>query len=74
MRTKTKHEVGGVNVSQYKADATDRCNFNQSDDTTEDSECGEPAVAALIVTDDKGVGVLMKLCRRHLCRLAISLI
>jgi len=31
-------------------------------------------VIALFVTDADGQGVLIKLCRRHLCRLSILLI
>jgi hypothetical protein len=37
-------------------------------------ECGVTAVTCLIVTHADGRGVLLKLCRRHVCRLSILLI
>jgi len=43
-------------------------------DHADDRSSGEWAVTALIVTDVDGHGVLLKLCRRHLCRLSILLI
>jgi len=61
----------GVKVTQYEAAATDCCNFHRED---RDAECGKPAATALIVTDANGLGVLLKLCRRHLCRLSILLV
>jgi hypothetical protein len=50
--------------------------------TSEDDEepehpelaCGQPAVACLITTDAEGRGVLSKLCRAQVSKLAISLI
>jgi len=47
------------------------CNFQCQD---KDGECGEWAVTALIVTAAEGSAFLLKLCRRHLCRLSILLI
>jgi hypothetical protein len=61
----------GVKVAQYETHATDGCNFRLDDKNT---ECGVPAVTALIATNPSGVSVLLKLCRRHLCRVAIALI
>jgi hypothetical protein len=61
----------GVQVAKYEAAASDRCNFHCQD---RDGECGEWAVTALIVTAADGSTFLLKLCRRHLCRLSILLI
>jgi hypothetical protein len=66
-------DLPGVSFAQYEPADTDRCNFTVRRQQT-DVECGELAVSALIVTDAIGVGVLVKLCRRHLCRLSILLI
>jgi hypothetical protein len=71
MPAKTVRNPPGVQVTQYEAAETDCCNFHRED---RHAECGEPAVTALIVTDNNGVGVLLKLCRRHLCRLSILLV
>ncbi len=69
MANKNERKPLGVEVTQYEANAMDSCTFH-----CQEGECGEPAVTALIVTDAKGVGVLLKLCRRHICRLSILLI
>ena len=71
MASKKEPKQLGVQVAQYEPDKTDCCNFHCGD---KDQECGKPAVTVLIVTDAKGVGVLLKVCRRHLCRLAVLLI
>jgi hypothetical protein len=71
MPRKIEHKQPGVSVTQYEAAATDRCNF-QGEGC--DSACDRSAVTALIVTDANGHGVLLKLCRRHLCGLSILLI
>jgi len=71
MSAKKVRKPPGVQVAQYEAAASDCCNFHRED---RDAECGEWAVTALIVTDTEGHGVLLKLCRRHLCRLPILLI
>jgi hypothetical protein len=67
-----------VSVTFYQPHELDRCNFVE---TTEDDElespelsCGQPAVACLITTDAQGHGVLLKLCRAHASKLAITLI
>jgi hypothetical protein len=56
----------------------DLCNFVETseDDEPQSAElpCGQPAVACLITTDAQGRGVLLKLCRAHVSRLAITLI
>jgi hypothetical protein len=71
MPRKTASKPLGVRVTQYEADASDSCNFRVE---SMDGGCGEKAVTALIVTDAQGRGVLLKMCRRHLCRLSILLI
>jgi hypothetical protein len=71
MARKTERKPPGVTVTQYKAAATDCCNFRREDGN---SACDRPAVTAVIVTDANGHGVLLKLCRRHLCGLLILLI
>ena len=71
MPHKTVRKPSGVHVTQYEADATDCCNFHRED---RDAECGELAVTALMVTHTDERGVLLKLCRRHLCRLSIPLV
>jgi len=71
MSAKRVSKLTGVQVAQYEAVASDRCNFHREDT---DAECGEPAVTALIVTDTDERGVLLKLCRCHLCRLSILLV
>jgi hypothetical protein len=71
MPRKIEPKQPGVSVTQYEAAATDCCNFHREDSN---SACGKPAVTAVIVTDTNGQGVLLKLCRRHLCGLSILLI
>ena len=69
MATTKKRKPRGVETAQYEAGATDCCNFPLSG-----GACGKPAVTAVIVTDPQGLGVLLKLCRRHLCRLSVLLV
>ena len=71
MPRRTERKPPGVQVAQYEASANDRCNFHCQD---RNGECGERAVTALIVTAADGSTFLLKLCRRHLCRLSILLI
>jgi hypothetical protein len=71
MFAKRVSKLTGVQVAQYDAAASDRCNFHCQD---KDGECGEWAVTALVVTAAEGSTFLLKLCRRHLCRLSILLI
>jgi hypothetical protein len=66
-------EPRGVSVTQYHPADTDRCKFTVRRRGM-DNECGAMAVSTLIVTDANGAGVLVKQCRRHLCRLSILLI
>jgi hypothetical protein len=61
----------GVKIAQYDTHEIDICNFHLDDKNT---ECCAPAVTALIATNPTGTSVLLKLCRRHLCRLAIALV
>jgi hypothetical protein len=71
MPRKSERKTPGVTVTQHHAAATDRCNFHGEDS---ESACDRSAVTALIVTNANGHGVLLKLCRRHLCGLSILLI
>jgi hypothetical protein len=71
MLRKSERKPPGVKVAQYETHATDRCNFHRDD---KNGECGAPAATALILTNPSGAGVLLRLCRRHLCRLSIVLI
>ena len=67
------HKLPGIQVAQYEPTAIDRCNFGIHRKDM-DAQSSEPAVTALIVTDTDGHGTLLRLCRRHLCRLSIRLI
>ena len=65
-------------VTTYDPHELDVCNFVATPEDDEEAEevdpCGQAAVACLIATDAQGRGVLMKLCRSHASKLAITLI
>ncbi len=66
-------------VTFYAPHELDLCNFIATSEEGEEPEspelpCGQPAVACLITADAQGHGVLLKLCRAHVSRLAVTLI
>ncbi len=65
-------------VTTYDPHELDVCNFlvTPDDDEVVDNvdPCGQTAVACLITTDAHGRGVLLKLCRTHVSKLAIYLV
>jgi hypothetical protein len=67
----------GVTVTQYEPHELDRCNLQctkREKGRADKVECGVTDVTCVIVTDAEGRGVLLRLCRHHLYRLATLLI
>jgi hypothetical protein len=68
-----------ASLTFYEPHELDACNFVETLEDNEEPEgselpCGQTAVACFITTDAQGHGVLLKLCRAHVSRLAITLV
>jgi hypothetical protein len=68
-----------VCLTLYKPDELDRCVFVATSEVGEKPEsgvlpCGQPGLIRFELTDQHGHGAMLKLCRAHVCQMAISLI